>query len=193
MNKIHKNEKGFSILEGIFIAVVIIVIVFVGGIVYIAHSLSVPCGEKAPAYKTELNKIKVFNTVSIVPGQPNRQASIYNSTDGTCNIDLAQSYSATKSYSVNMTGATAINTVTDNLSKQGFTDTGERYNEDGCSNVTGDISYGGKGIVIDVSFDQATNNKCPAQGGGGSRSIQYPDFITHTVTSIKATVSTPDT
>jgi hypothetical protein len=157
MNKVRINEKGFSILEGLLIFVVIAVIVVVGGVVYFFHSINSLCGPRSPNHKTEVSKVQVFNGVNVVPGQPNASASIYDSTQGTCNIDVAQSYSATKSYTVSLNGATALSAVTDSLQKQGFSLTKDVFSEDSCSTITGKANYSGKSIVITVDFGEPTS------------------------------------
>jgi hypothetical protein len=190
MNKISKNENGFSILEGIFIVIVIIVVGFIGSIVYFFHAANSQCGLNSPAHKTEQAKVSVFNAVAVMPDQPNNPASIYDSSQGTCNIDVAQSYSATKSYTVNTTGEAALTTVTDNLAKQGFKLSKEGFYQNDCSDVSSNANYSGKSIIITVDFSQPISQKC------SSTIVFHPTqesiFTNTKISSIKATVSTPD-
>ena len=185
-------KKIFIFVSSIIGAVILIgILVIFGGIIYFFHQTNSLCGPNSPAHKTEVSKVAVFNSVSVVPGQPNKPASIYDSTYGTCNLDVAQSYSASKSYSVNMNAATALSTITDNLSKQGFKLTQQNYSKDVCNLIWDTATYAGKSIEILVDFG-SPNKICTSPNPYSIDSgITQAQFANSTVTSIRATVSSP--
>jgi hypothetical protein len=166
------------------------------------HALNGQCGVNSNTHKQEVPKVAVFNTVSVIPGQPNEPASIYDSSAGTCNIDVTQSYSATKSYTVSMDGATALSTVTESLKRQGFAlskqvfSNGDVAGQTSCStSIWGWANYTGKSTTITVVFGSPTQ-QCQDPPGtylvGALPTVTQAQFANTSITSIKATVSTPD-
>lgn len=188
MTDVNKNN-GFAILELALVVVVVALMVFVGGLVYLKHSAESQCGVNSQAYKTEQSKLQTFNAITIVPGQPNEPASISDTMPGKCNIDVAQTYSAAKYFIVDMNGNDALNAVTSSLSNQGFSLTKELYNQDGCSKVSGYLSYSGKGMTINVNFFEVPPDKDDCKSTQHPTIINKTDFITHKVTSIDASVT----
>lgn len=199
-----------SSLKKIILIVVSVIgaVILIGGIGFfiligsIFHALGGQCGVNSDTHKQEVPKVAVFNRVSVLPGQPNEPASIYDSSAGTCNLDVAQSYSATKSYTVNMDGATALSTVTDSMKKQGFTlskqvfSYGDVAGQTSCStSIWGWANYTGKSTTITVVFGSPTQ-QCPDPPGtyllSTLPSVTQTQFSSTPITSIKATVSTPD-
>lgn len=197
-------------LKKIIIIVVSIVgaVILIGGIGFIVliasffHAVSSQCGVNSDTHKQEVPKVAVFNTVFVLPGQPNEPANIYDSSHGTCNLDVAQSYSATKSYTVNMSGAIALPTVTNNLKKQGFTLSKQAFNYADnagrgiCStSIWGWANYTGKSTMVTVVFGSPTQ-QCPDPPDTHLINllpiVSQAQFSNVNITSIKATVSTPD-
>jgi hypothetical protein len=189
MKGVKRSQAGFSILEIILVFVVAAAIIFVGSLALVAKSTKSNCGTNSQAYKDEQAKVKVFDPVVIVPGLPNVNASVSDTSSGTCNLDVAQSYSATKKFSVNMSAADAVASVSQSLKNQGFVAGKENFNKDACSKVSEFIDYSGKGIVIEVGFFETAPGQCDA--GGSQEVIQKSDFTPKSVTAIQATISSP--
>jgi hypothetical protein len=179
------NNYRFAILKAIMVVVTAFFIVVIGFIAIIVHESSDMCGTHSSAYKDEKAKVKIFNNVTVLPGQQNKPAGIYNSTDGECNLDVAQSYSATKDFTVSMPGAAALESVSNSLERQGYKLDSQYYNIDGCSNVSGFAEFKGKGMDIDTEFDESTT-QCKADQ---VVTAQKGVFLNTTITSIGATVN----
>ncbi len=187
------KQAKFSILRVIIIVSVIgfagglLAIFFVGFVFF--NAMSGMCGTRSDAYKKEVPKVKTFNTITVLPDQPSQTATIYDSSAGVCNLDVAQAYSATKSFDVNYDGTTAEKSVTASLQSQGFTANQTTYAKDGCGNITADTAFSRNDMIIRVSYNAP---KTDCYSDTPTTPLQQDGFANQNVTSIKATVSTPD-